>query len=60
MGTKTQNGGLQLLVLSWRAGGIHEVKDNGSGGLKWLTKRGHPPKSHLKSETIECFGTSLS
>jgi hypothetical protein len=25
MGAKTQNGGSQLLVLQWRAGGIHVV-----------------------------------
>jgi hypothetical protein len=39
-GAKTQNGGPQLLVLYWRAGGIHVVKDNESGWLRWLTKQG--------------------
>jgi hypothetical protein len=29
-GAKAQNGGPQLLVLYWRAGEIHMVKDNGS------------------------------
>jgi hypothetical protein len=46
MGAKTQNGGPQLLVLYWRAGGIHMVKDNVSGWLRWLTERGYPLKSH--------------
>jgi hypothetical protein len=34
MGAKTQNGGPQLLVLLWRGGGVHMVKDNGSGQLR--------------------------
>jgi hypothetical protein len=41
MGVKIQNGGPHLLVLYWRAGGIHVVKDNGgSGWLRWLLKQG--------------------
>jgi hypothetical protein len=59
MGAKTQNGGPQLLVLYWRAGEIHMVKDNGCTWVKWLTRRGHPPKSHPTSETIWCFRTSF-
>jgi hypothetical protein len=49
---------LSFIVESW--GKIHVVKDNGSGWLRWLTGRGHPPKSHPKSETKGCFRTSLS
>jgi hypothetical protein len=60
IGGKTQNGGPQLLVLYWRAGEIHMVKTNGSGWLRWMAERGHPPKSHPKSEIIGCFRTSLS
>jgi hypothetical protein len=52
MGEKTQNGGPQLLVLIMESWGIHMVKDDGSWWLRWLTGRGHPPKSHRKSETI--------
>jgi hypothetical protein len=40
MGAKTQNDGAQLLVLYWRAGGIHIIKENGAGWLRWLTKQG--------------------
>jgi hypothetical protein len=40
MGVETQNGGHYLLALYWRAGGIHMVKDNGSGWLRWLLKQG--------------------
>jgi hypothetical protein len=49
MEAKTQNDGSQLLVVYWRAGGIHVVKDNGSGWGDMLTKQGGvthiPPKS---------------
>jgi hypothetical protein len=40
MEAKTQNGGLYFLVLYWRAGRIHKVKDNGSGWLRWLLNKG--------------------
>jgi hypothetical protein len=40
---------LSFIVESW---GIHVVKDNGSRWLRWLTGRGHPPKSHPKLEAI--------
>jgi hypothetical protein len=46
MGAKTQNGGPQLLILYWRAREIHMVKDNGFAWLRWLTRRGHHPKSY--------------
>jgi hypothetical protein len=39
MGGKTQNSGPHLLVLYGRTGGIHMVKDNGSGQLGWLLNR---------------------
>jgi hypothetical protein len=52
MGARTQNGGPHLQVLYWRAGGIHVVKNNGTGWLSWLLKAGedHPPKSHPVTE----------
>jgi hypothetical protein len=45
-----------ILILKVESRGIHVVKDNGSGWLRWLAGRGHPPKS----EMIGCFRTSLS
>jgi hypothetical protein len=36
MGLQTQNGGPHLLVLYWKAGETHMVKDNGSGWVRWL------------------------
>jgi hypothetical protein len=44
MGANIQNGGPQLLVLHWRAGGIHVVKDNGFRWLRWLIGRCYLPK----------------
>jgi hypothetical protein len=41
------------------AWGVHVVKDKGSRWLRWLTGRGHSPKSHPKSETTGCSRTSL-
>jgi hypothetical protein len=40
MGAETQNGDPHLLVLYWRAGGTHVVKDKGSGWLRWLLTQG--------------------
>jgi hypothetical protein len=40
MGVKTQNGGPHFLILYWRVGGIHLVKDNGSGCQRLLLKQG--------------------
>jgi hypothetical protein len=63
---KTQDGGHQLLVLYRMAGGIHVVKDNESGWLKWLIRQGkvtlpnhtqNPPKSRRQQVLIR---TSLS
>jgi hypothetical protein len=66
MGAKTQNGGSQLLVLYWRAGEIHMVKDKGAGWLRWLLKQGgvtvpnHPVTTTTQvTETIGCFRISL-
>jgi hypothetical protein len=40
MGAKIQNGGPHPLVLYWRVGGIHMIKGDGSGWLRWLLKQG--------------------
>jgi hypothetical protein len=39
MGAKTECGGSHLLVLYWRVGGLHMIKGNGSGWLRWLLKQ---------------------
>jgi hypothetical protein len=53
MGVETQNGGLHCLVLSWTAGAVHVVKDNGSGWLKWLLKQGGVITPHPKHRSKE-------
>jgi hypothetical protein len=54
MGGKTQNGGPHLLVLYWRAGEIHVVKDNGSGWLRWLLTQGGVILTHPKHRDSRC------
>jgi hypothetical protein len=40
MGAKTQIGGPHLLVLYWKTGEKHLVKDNGFRWLRWSLKQG--------------------
>jgi hypothetical protein len=56
MGAKTQNVGPHPLVLYWRAGGTHMVKDNGFGWLRWLLKAGGVtlPKHRNNRHALEC------